>query len=249
MTNLPADAFNRTVSRFNGFARSGRDDDFHRGESAHDCYYGDPTNKPNPSLGELTVGPTTRPSWCPLQLNGRYVCPKPDQEKRRHDSSRLPCDRLTDSSADKRVIHYFSYRCAEVLGPERLGEVPDCRGFVSTRLKRLEYSRQVINSFIVRTARDEFSRDSRTDIIERSTLTHRQDRCSTSHCLDRNDPEVLDARHHQRTASSEVLEQNIVRYAAEERRLRTCDLLEIAAKTAGASDDETYAGPLCGPDG
>ena len=27
--------------------------DFHRGESAYDRYYGDPTNKPNPNLGAL----------------------------------------------------------------------------------------------------------------------------------------------------------------------------------------------------
>jgi 3-oxosteroid 1-dehydrogenase len=54
---LPVDEFTQTVKRFNGFARSGVDEDFHRGESAYDRYYGDPTNKPNPNLGELSHAP------------------------------------------------------------------------------------------------------------------------------------------------------------------------------------------------
>ena len=33
------------------------DEDFRRGESAYDRYYGDPTNKPNPNLGEISHGP------------------------------------------------------------------------------------------------------------------------------------------------------------------------------------------------
>lgn len=51
--------FRSTVERFNGFARSGVDGDFGRGNSAYDRYYGDPTVHPNPNLGALERGPFT----------------------------------------------------------------------------------------------------------------------------------------------------------------------------------------------
>ncbi|WP_084789383.1 3-oxosteroid 1-dehydrogenase [Saccharomonospora iraqiensis] len=54
---VPADALSATVERFNGFARVGEDADFGRGRSAYDHYYGDPRNRPNPSLGPLDVAP------------------------------------------------------------------------------------------------------------------------------------------------------------------------------------------------
>lgn len=54
---VPADSLIATVQRFNGFARAGRDQDFHRGESAYDRYYGDPTVQPNPCLAPIDQGP------------------------------------------------------------------------------------------------------------------------------------------------------------------------------------------------
>lgn len=45
------------VERFNGFARRGIDEDFHRGERAYDRWRGDPTHKPNPCLGEISAPP------------------------------------------------------------------------------------------------------------------------------------------------------------------------------------------------
>lgn len=46
-----------TTERFNGFARTGRDEDFHRGARAYDRWLGDPTHKPNPALGTVEKGP------------------------------------------------------------------------------------------------------------------------------------------------------------------------------------------------
>jgi 3-oxosteroid 1-dehydrogenase len=46
-----------TIHRFNSFARSGVDEDFHRGESTYDKYYSDPTVKPNPSLHVIDQAP------------------------------------------------------------------------------------------------------------------------------------------------------------------------------------------------
>jgi len=46
-----------TVERFNASAREGVDPEFHRGEGAHEQYQGDPTHKPNASVGPLDQPP------------------------------------------------------------------------------------------------------------------------------------------------------------------------------------------------
>jgi hypothetical protein len=83
---LPAEALTATVERFNGFARSGVDEDFHRGESAYERYYGDPTNKPNPNLGEISHGPFYAAEMVPGDLGTKgdpHRCARPCFARRR----------------------------------------------------------------------------------------------------------------------------------------------------------------------
>ncbi|MQY18865.1 FAD-binding protein [Nocardia macrotermitis] len=54
--DVPADQLAATAERFNELARKGHDDDFQRGDSVYDNYYGDPT-LPNPNLHPLGKPP------------------------------------------------------------------------------------------------------------------------------------------------------------------------------------------------
>ena len=73
LTGLPSEALVATVERFNGFARSGVDEDFKRGESAYDRYYGDPTNKPNPNLGEVSHAPFYAAKLVPMSPGTNFA--------------------------------------------------------------------------------------------------------------------------------------------------------------------------------
>ena len=52
-----ADAFEQTVRRHNGFARTGVDEEFGRGTSDLNRINGDPTNQPNPCMRPIVPGP------------------------------------------------------------------------------------------------------------------------------------------------------------------------------------------------
>lgn len=54
---IDPEGLEETVERFNGFAREGVDRDYGRGGRHYDRFFGDPTVKPNPSLGPIEQGP------------------------------------------------------------------------------------------------------------------------------------------------------------------------------------------------
>lgn len=65
-----------TVERFNPFANTGVDPDFHRGEGGHERYQGDPGHKPIPCLGPIEEPPFYAVELYPgdVGTSGGLVC-------------------------------------------------------------------------------------------------------------------------------------------------------------------------------
>jgi 3-oxosteroid 1-dehydrogenase len=76
LCGLDKDVLRSTVERFNGFAASGVDDDFHKGEGDHERWYGDQSNTPNPCLGPIDDAPFYAVALYPgdVGTSGGLVC-------------------------------------------------------------------------------------------------------------------------------------------------------------------------------
>lgn len=57
LCELDPSSLNKTVHRFNQFAATGVDEDFHRGETGFSRHFGDPSHGPNPTLGAIERPP------------------------------------------------------------------------------------------------------------------------------------------------------------------------------------------------
>lgn len=80
-----------TVERFNGFADAGKDEDFGRGDSLSDRYYGDPRVSPNPCLRALRKGPFYAIPVFPGELGTKGgLVTNPAAQVLREDGSTIP---------------------------------------------------------------------------------------------------------------------------------------------------------------
>ena len=88
---VPPEALQATVERFNGFAKTGIDEDFHRGDTVYDTYYSDPRVKPNPNLGPLEKGPFSAVRLYPGDLGTKGgLVTDADARVLREDGSVIP---------------------------------------------------------------------------------------------------------------------------------------------------------------
>ena len=72
--DVDAEGLVKTVTRFSEFAAAGKDEDFGRGDSAYDRYYGDPRRRPTPTWPRWPGRRSTRSRSCPATWAPRVAC-------------------------------------------------------------------------------------------------------------------------------------------------------------------------------
>lgn len=115
--DLPADALEATVARFNSYAVRGEDPDFHRGESTYNRVQADPEHGPNPSLAPLDRPPFYAVKIVPGSL-GTFAGLKTDPLTRVLDTEGNPIPGLHAVGNDMASIMGGNYPSGGItLGP------------------------------------------------------------------------------------------------------------------------------------
>ena len=110
-------ALAKTVVRFNEFAQAGRDEDFHRGDSAYDRYYSDPRRRPNPCLAPLDTPPFYAVKIVPGDLGTKGGL-RTDERARVHRADGTPIAGLYAAGNTSAAVMGHSYAGAgATIGP------------------------------------------------------------------------------------------------------------------------------------
>lgn len=114
---LDPEALTETVTRYNAFARAGKDEDFHKGENAYERAMGDFLHAPNPNLAPLDDGPFYAVKLLPGDI-GTMRGLRADQNARVLDANRIPIPGLYAVGNDMANLMAGSYPGGGVsLGP------------------------------------------------------------------------------------------------------------------------------------
>lgn len=115
--SIDGPALSATVSRFNDFARQGRDDDFQRGASAYNRAQGDASHQPSPTLGALEKAPYYAVRILPGSL-GSFSGLKTDEQARVLDVKQRPIPGLFAVGNDMSSVMQGFYPSGGItLGP------------------------------------------------------------------------------------------------------------------------------------
>jgi 3-oxosteroid 1-dehydrogenase len=89
--DIDAEGLVKSVTRFNELAAAGKDEDFGRGDSAYDRYYGDPRRRPNPNLAPLAKPPFYAVKIVPGDLGTKGgLCTDEQARVLREDGTAIP---------------------------------------------------------------------------------------------------------------------------------------------------------------